>query len=126
MAAALAIAVIGRGGVSTDPRPSGTVIQPVQNAGLGETVLDGAEALKRYLSQGRAEGRVVGEQPMRLLECEPLLDGGYRVLYVRSILESAVVNAPYRVTTDDLSQTGGVQMQPVQLQPRFQKRRLPQ
>lgn len=89
-AAMLAIAFVGR-----------TIQTPVQDAGQGATAsldqpfADAAAALQSYLSKGREDGRVVSERPMRLLGLQQLPDGaGYRVLYERPIVESAVLGSP--------------------------------
>jgi hypothetical protein len=89
-AAMLAIAFVGR-----------TMQSPSQDIGAGATAsleqpfADAASALQSYLSKGRENGRVVTERPMRLLGLEQLPDGaGYRVLYERPIVESAVLGSP--------------------------------
>ncbi|MCX5691144.1 MAG: hypothetical protein NTV94_15385 [Planctomycetota bacterium] len=116
-AAAIALAFVGRVGVG--PATSAGPIDGTQ-AGLSLPVSNAADALQTYLNEGRQNGRVIGEQPMRMLGFEQLPDGaGYRVVYERPIIESAVVSLPYNLTTDELSQPGMVQVQPVlPVQPR--------
>lgn len=89
-AAVLAVAFVGR-----------SIQPPVQDgatlatASLERPFANAAEALQSYLSKGREDGRVVTERPMRLLRLEQLPDGaGYRVLYERPIVESAVLGSP--------------------------------
>lgn len=55
--------------------------------------LSASDALDLYLERGRDEGRVVEERPDRVLVgSRPAADGtGYEVLYIRQILERAVV-----------------------------------
>jgi hypothetical protein len=89
-AAMLAIAFVGR--VVQPPTPD---TNAPATASLDRTFTDAAAALQSYLAQGRQDGRVVTERPMRLLGMEQLPDGaGYRVLYERPIVESAVLGSP--------------------------------
>jgi|GEM_PF-685423 len=61
------------------------------------------EAMRKYLELGKAQGRVVGELPQRIiLESRELPGGGGReVLYIRQLIERAVVDDLYRFGTDD-------------------------
>lgn len=78
--------------------------------------MDASAALESYLDQGRQDGRVVGEQPMRLLAIEQLPDGaGYRVVYERPIVESAVVSRPYSLQPGD--ETNGTTAASLRLAP---------
>ena len=89
-AAMLAIAFVGRS-IQPPAQDGG----PVATASLERPFTDAAAALQSYLSKGREDGRVVTERPMRLLGLEQLPDGaGYRVLYERPIVESAVLGSP--------------------------------
>lgn len=76
-----------------------------QTAGGGQ-VLSAAEALSRYLDQGRKEGRVINEMPEKVLvDTQPLADGkGYDVVYFRLIMERDRVPDLYRFSTDELGQ----------------------
>ena len=89
-AAMLTIAFVGRS--IQPPAQDGGTVAP---ASLERPFTDAAAALQSYLSKGREDGRVVTERPMRLLGLEQLPDGaGYRVLYERPIVESAVLGSP--------------------------------
>ncbi|MGQ0628196.1 MAG: hypothetical protein ACT4PL_08890 [Phycisphaerales bacterium] len=76
-----------------DPR---LTAMPGNAAGLAASTPD--EALSNYLEKGQKSGRVVTELPQRIvLESRPAPEGqGYEVLYVRQILERAVVDDLYR------------------------------
>lgn len=89
-AALLALAFVGRTVQTTTPD-----VNAPATASLERPFTDAANALQSYLAQGRQNGRVVSERPMRLLGMEQLPDGaGYRVLYERPIVESAVLGSP--------------------------------
>lgn len=128
-AAAMVVAFVGRMGANVDPSDANSAARSVlgpaaagSTASLEQPLGDAAAALQSYLNKGRQDGRVIGEQPMRLLGFEQLADGaGYRVVYERPIVESAVVSVPYIVTADDLSNQGQVQLR--ELQPRRATRR---
>ncbi len=93
-AAMLTIAFIGRT-IQSPTHNAGPGTSPLATASLEQPFTDAAAALQSYLSQGRQDGRVVTERPMRLLGLEQLPDGaGYRVLYERPIVESAVLGSP--------------------------------
>ncbi|MCU0689662.1 MAG: hypothetical protein MUE97_07985 [Phycisphaerales bacterium] len=64
------------------------------------------ELLGQYVARGREQGRVVGELPQRLvLETRPTSDGkGQEILYVRQIVERAIVPSMYRLSKDDAGQ----------------------
>jgi hypothetical protein len=60
------------------------------------------EAMNTYLELGKAQGRVVGEVPQRIiLESRALPTGGREVLYIRQLIERAIVDDLYKVGTDD-------------------------
>lgn len=68
-----------------------------------------AEALQAYLERGQKSGQVLGELPEKvLLDARTVpstgADGGgrYEVIYLRQIMERAVVNEVMGVGTDDL------------------------
>ena len=85
--------------------PSQQTLPDANRAGLVPAVpeLSADEALQQYLSVGREQGKVIGELPGgKVLERRPLEDGsGYEVLYVRPILERAIVTDVYRVAEDE-------------------------
>ena len=113
-AAAIALAFVGRVGVGPAALPADSSSEVTQ-AGIGLPVGDAAGALQMYLNEGRQNGRVIGEQPMRMLGFEQLPDGaGYRVVYERPIIESAVVSLPYNLTPGDLTQPTKLQLEPMQ------------
>jgi hypothetical protein len=63
------------------------------------------EALQSYLRLGKQTGRVVAEVPQRIiLEQRPLAGGGHEVLYVRQVIERAVVGDMYSLGQDDAGQ----------------------
>lgn len=101
-AAMLAVAFVGR--AIQSPSPSvGPGSSQIATASLEQPFTDAAAALQSYLSQGRQDGRVVTERPMRLLGLEQLPDGaGYRVLYERPIVESAVLGSPSIIRRSNL------------------------
>lgn len=65
------------------------------------------EAMQAYLDLGRQQGTVVGELPeRRVIESRPAPGGeGYEVLFIRQVLERAVVKDLYRTGTDDRGRT---------------------
>jgi anti-sigma factor RsiW len=76
-----------------------------------------ADALQAYLEGGRASGHVVGELPERiLLEARPVSaaesrDGGrYEVIYLRQIMERAVIKEFYGMGSDDLGRPAPVRI----------------
>jgi len=58
--------------------------------------------LTRYLAEGAAQGRVVGELPQVTLKVSPADGGqGYDVLFVRRLLERTTVEDVYRLGLDE-------------------------
>ncbi|MHC4775703.1 MAG: hypothetical protein ACYTBR_10620 [Planctomycetota bacterium] len=84
------VADTGRGVESPAP--------PVQVAGL-----PAADLLQAYLDRGKQEERVIGEVPDRILiNSRPAVSGqGYELVYVRQILERAVVPDLYQFRGQD-------------------------
>jgi len=73
-------------------------------AGLpGVTTRTPEQALADYLDIGRQAGRVVGEMPERLvIESRPNPAGpGYEVLYIRQLIERAVVSDVFRIGVNE-------------------------
>lgn len=73
-------------------------------AGLpGVTTRTPEQALADYLDIGRQAGRVVGEMPERLvIESRPNPAGtGYEVLYIRQLIERAIVNDVFRLGVNE-------------------------
>jgi hypothetical protein len=75
-------------------------------ASTATAMLSPDELLGQYVARGREQGRVVGELPQRLvLETRPTSDGqGQEILYVRQIVERAIVPSMYRLSKDDAGQ----------------------
>lgn len=73
-----------------------------------------SEALARYLDLGKKEGAVLGEVPQKyLVNTIPVEDGGgYEVIFVRQIIERAVVPELYRFGTDELGRPSPVRLEP--------------
>ncbi len=100
-AAAAAIAIAWTASVPALVPPTARPI-PLQTAGI----FDGAAAAdlySAYLKNGRREQRVIGELPDRVLvDTRPAAEGqGYEVLYLRQILERAVVPDLYEFSAQD-------------------------
>lgn len=71
-------------------------------------VLSPDELFSRYVDQGKAQGVVLGELPMVMVESspagasgEPGADGPVEVVFVRRVLERAYVKNLYRVGRDE-------------------------
>lgn len=84
-------------------------MQPVPQPTGAETQLAGlqmqsaAQAFQAYLDKGKASGQVVGEVPARVLvETKPTVSGnGYEVIYLRQVVERAVVADLYQLSGQD-------------------------
>jgi hypothetical protein len=86
----------------------------VLSAGIGS---GWADAFQAYLDRGQASGNVVGELPDRiLLEARPMgsetaAEGRqYEVIYLRQIMERAVVDQLYGVGSDDTGRPAPVRI----------------
>lgn len=86
-------------GAGTQSAGLGAVLEPASAAGPATA----DAALADYLRLGKEQGSVVAELPQRVVvESRPAPDGkGYEVLYLRQVLERAVVNDLYRTGVDD-------------------------
>lgn len=94
-AAAAALALAWFAGVRL-PEPGG------MNRASMPVSLTPREALEQYLDRGRRAGTVVGEVPeLVMLDSRPVADGhGFEVIFVRQIMERAVVDDLFRMATD--------------------------
>lgn len=77
----------------------------VQAAGFG-AISTPEDALRAYFEKGQQAGQVVGEVPERVVvRTEPMPNGaGFEVIYLRQIMERAVVPDLYRLGADELGQ----------------------
>lgn len=95
----------------TPPRaqPDDHALQPV-----GHYVETPEEALQWYIHKGRETGRVIAEVPTPvLLDAFPLEDGsGYETLYVRQLIERAVLPPLYRPAVDESGRVTPVRIAP--------------
>ncbi len=92
--------------------PNSSPVAGAQQAGL-LTGLSPDEALRAYFDKGREEGRVVGEMPERVVvQAEPTDEGRYEVLYIRQIVERAIVDDLYRFGADELGQAVPIRVEP--------------
>jgi len=123
VAATIVLASLSRLGVkSSSSELTDSIGQPNIVAGFPQGTIPGSNAagdptasLTAYLDQGRRAGRVVAEQPMRLLGVEQLPDGaGYRVVYERPIVESAIVSRPYSLEPGDLINSASLRLMPIE------------
>ncbi|MFG0285719.1 MAG: hypothetical protein ACF8R7_14975 [Phycisphaerales bacterium JB039] len=89
-AAAVALAWVGLGPTAGDQGPARAELSPT-------------DYLQRYLETGRQEGLVQGEAPAKtLISAQPAPGGaGFEVIYIRQIVERAVVNDLYQIGSDD-------------------------
>jgi hypothetical protein len=104
VAAGLAIAIGGR----WLGAPAAPEALPAQTAGISTPadatlVRNAQEALEAYLERGRSEERVIQQMPrMLLLEARPNPTGeGYEILYLRQLMERAVVPDLYQFGAED-------------------------
>ena len=68
----------------------------------GPSIQSAADAFKAYLEKGRESGEVVGEIPAKLLvDTKPAQSGGYEVIFVRQVMERAIVPDLYRFSGQD-------------------------
>lgn len=100
---AVAAAVLLAWSVGLLGTPSGT---DSLHAGLGpdlQPIQSPDQALDTYLEQGKAVGRVVRQKPgLVILDTNPINDGkDLEIIYLRQIVERAVVDNLYRVSRDE-------------------------
>lgn len=107
-AAAALVALAWAGALGMGVRPIG----PVQPASAGLPAgLSADRLLGEYIDRGREQGRVVGELPMLMLETRPAEgEGRVEVIYVRQLVERAVVNTVYEVSRDELGEPTPVRL----------------
>lgn len=100
VAAALAL-VAGWQWVGLNHRISTSGNEAINTAGI-LPVGNPEQALDAYYKLGKKTGLVVMELPQRyVLESRPTADGKHEVLYLRQVLERAVVDDLYRFGSDD-------------------------
>ena len=94
--------------VTPVPGAGGVATMGTSGASLGPSVMTPGysspdDALAEYLRLGKEQGQVVAELPQRVVvESRPAPGGaGYEVLYLRQVLERAVVSDLYRTGVDD-------------------------
>lgn len=94
---------------------TGTHRAPIDNAPQAGILNVGtpSEALGTYLDRGRQAGQVIGELPQKILvQSSPASDGnGYEIMYIRQILERAVVSDMYRFDQDEIGRVVPVPVQ---------------
>ena len=97
-AVAAAVALAWVIGVSSKRQPPPVAAPPQLAASM-----PAAELLAAYLEKGRQEDSVIGEVPQRILiDSRPAPSGeGHELLYLRQILERAIVPDLYRPTGQD-------------------------
>lgn len=119
-AAAMALAFLGRSNVPVSG-PS------QEEAGLGSRITSAADALNLYLNKGQADGSVIGQEPNKqILEVQPLAGRqGYKVIFVRQIIEQAEVDNLYRFTSDELGRLSPVPVRPEPVTPAVKPFRKP-
>jgi hypothetical protein len=110
VAAAIALAWVG--GLRQPPTPGGLGNTAGTPAGFEQLFTTPADALRAYLQKGQDTGQVIGQEPQKLiLNVTPAVKGGYEVIYIRQIVERAVVPELYEFT--DETDTGHVEIVPV-------------
>lgn len=112
-AAAAALAMAWTAGIAGDPAPGQSGGRRASLAGV--PAFDTAsDAFQAYLRQGQEAGRVVGEMPAKvLLEAQPVAGAaGYEVLYLRQIMERAVVSDLYEFGVDERGRPVPVRVTP--------------
>ncbi len=96
VAAALALAWAGAARYSTWPAGRHSTQPAPITAGIGS--LGPEELMQRYVEQGSAQGRVIAELPMVMVESGPARGGeGVDVVYVRQLLERVRVRNVYEL-----------------------------
>lgn len=111
-AAAVALTWATASGLGIAPRVPG-----VTTSSLGPDAL-----LTQYMDSGKAQGRVLGELPMVMIETTPVSavgEDGQRVevVYIRRVLERAVVNGVYTLGQDEHGDPTPVQATTSSLRP---------
>lgn len=70
-----------------------------QLAGVGGMTPE--QLFDAYMQSGKANGRVVGEMPMVMLESVPTSDGRAQITFVRPVVERAIVDQIYEMGQTD-------------------------
>jgi hypothetical protein len=92
-AAALTLAFLGRGQVPAGPGAQTASLVPTFSAD---------QAYQQYLSQGKKEGRVIGEVPQRVLvDTVKMPDGRLRVVFIRQIVEQKTLDELRQLSNDE-------------------------
>lgn len=98
-AAAVALAWVTADGLLSRT-PEGQNVAGV-GSGAWAAPANSEEALERYQLMGLAEGRVLGELPLVMIQAERREDGGTDVTYLRQILERRTVTDIYEPGVDE-------------------------
>ncbi len=98
-AAAVALAWATASGL-LDRSPEGGNVAGVGGA-MWAAPANSEEALERYQLMGLAEGRVLGELPLVMIQAERRADGATDVTYLRQILERRTVTDVYEPGVDE-------------------------
>lgn len=101
VAAVVALAWIGNFAQLRELRHSGSVSGSDLGLSAGVSTLSTDQLLEAYMSSGKAQGRVVGEMPMVMLETVPTADGKAQITFVRPLVERVVVDQVYEVGQTD-------------------------
>jgi hypothetical protein len=100
---AVAAAVLIIASIQINNQRGGAGLSPTDNirqAGLSNPIESAADAWNLYMDKGREDGSVLGEMPGRMLvESRPAPEGkGFEVIYIRQVMERAVVPDLYQVS----------------------------
>lgn len=112
-AAAAALTLVWATGGLHAPGPVGTNL-----AGMGFSTPD--DALQAYLDRGQQSGQVIDELPAKVLvETRPSAarPGGVEVIYIRQIMERAVVDDLYRFSQDEFGRPAPIRVAPARVAP---------
>lgn len=91
-AAALTLAFLGRGQVGAPPGQTASIVPTFTSD----------QALEQYLSQGKKEGKVLGEVPQRVLvETVQMADGRLKVVFLRQIIEQKTMDQLRQLSHDE-------------------------
>jgi len=101
-AVAALVAVVAAAQLNSITTPRDANIKS-QEANLGGAITTASEALQKYLAKGAETGNVLGEIPTKVLvRTTPAAGGtGYEVVFIRQIMERAIVPDLYHVTGEN-------------------------